>query len=138
MSTTRAQQGVPYTPGRSGDVVAGLLNDGWAESVAKAAVTEAVRRGARLRFVQIVEEGLSPDERAEADQATFRAAVHALRGIPCRFEVVTGDPTPTLLELTRGAAALIVGTDEGTARTIARRCVAHAECPVVTVPISAA
>jgi nucleotide-binding universal stress UspA family protein len=141
VSTTRAQQGVPYTPGRSGDVVAGLLNDGRAESVAKAAVTEAVRRGARLRFVQIVEEGLSADERAEADQATFRAAVHALRGlrgIPCRFEVVTGDPTPTLLELTRGAAALIVGTDEGTARTIARRCVAHAECPVVTVPISAA
>ena len=49
--------------------------------MAKAAVTEAVRRGARLRFVQIVEEGLSPDERAEADQATFRAAVHALRGL---------------------------------------------------------
>ena len=76
-----------------------------------------------------------------ADQATFRAAVHALRGlrgIPCRFEVVTGDPTPTLLELTRGAAALIVGSDEGTGRTIARRCVAHAECPVVTVPTSAA
>lgn len=127
--------------GPSGDVVAGLLNDGHAEGVARAAVAEARRRGARLRFVQVMEEGLSAKERADSDQATFRAAVRALsgsRGIPCRFEVVTGDPTPTLLELTRGAAALIVGSDEGTGRTIARRCVAHAECPVVTVPTSAA
>lgn len=134
-------QTVPYTPGLSGDVVAGLLNDGHAEGVARAAVEEARRRGARLRFVQVVGDGLSAEERADADQATFRAAVRALRGvrgIPCRFEVVTGDPTPTLLELTLGAAALIVGDDEDTGAQIARRCVARAKCPVVTVPFHAA
>ncbi|MBK8469658.1 MAG: universal stress protein [Candidatus Phosphoribacter sp.] len=140
MSTVPSRT-VPYQPGLSGDVVAGLLNDGHAEGVARAAVGEAVRRGARLRFVQVVDEGLSAQERADADQATFRAAVRALRGvrgIPCRFEVVTGDPTPTLLELTRGAAALIVGDDQDTGQQIARRCIAHAECPVVTVPFHAA
>jgi hypothetical protein len=75
--------------------------------------------------------GQLPTRRPSEQRST---RLRGLRGIPCRFEVVTGDPTPTLLELTRGAAALIVGTDEGTGRTIARRCVAHAECPVVTVP----
>jgi len=119
--------------------VAGLLNDGHAEGVARAAVAEARRRGARLRFVQVMEEGLSAKERADSDQATFRAAVRALsgsRGIPCRFEVVTGDPTATLLELTRSASAIVVGEDDES--DLARTCLAHACCPVVTVPFHAA
>jgi nucleotide-binding universal stress UspA family protein len=123
-------------PGPTGDVVAGLLNDGRAERVARVAVDEALRRGARLRFIQVVEAGLSPDEIADADQATFRAAVRALRGfrgIPCRFEVVTGDPTAMLVELAHSASALIVGEgehDEG----LADRIRVLADCPVVTVP----
>lgn len=123
-------------PGPTGDVVAGLLNDGRAERVARVAVDEALRRGARLRFIQVVEAGLSPDEIADADQATFRAAVRALRGfrgIPCRFEVVTGDPTAMLIELAHSASALIVGEgehDEG----LADRIRVLADCPVVTVP----
>ena len=123
-------------PGPTGDVVAGLLNDGRAERVARVAVDEALRRGARLRFIQVVEAGLSPDEIADADQATFRAAVRALRGfrgIPCRFEAVTGDPTAMLVELAHSASALIVGEgehDEG----LADRIRVLADCPVVTVP----
>jgi hypothetical protein len=140
MSIARSHPAVRYTPGLTGDVVAVLLNDGRAESVARAAVAEALRRAARLRFVQVVEDGLSADELADADQATFRAAVHALRGvrgIPCRFELLTGDPTLTLLDLSTSAAELIVGADDGTGRTIAARCRNGANCPVLTVPVPA-
>ena len=130
----------PYTPGLSRDVVAGLLNDGHAESVARAAVKEALDRGARLRFIQVVGADLSPEARADADQATFRAAVRALRGvrgIPCRFEVVTGDPTSMLLELASAAAALVVGA-AAVDGALARDCLDHASCPVVSVPVTAA
>ncbi|MBK8866725.1 MAG: universal stress protein [Dermatophilaceae bacterium] len=136
MSIVRSRTAISYMPGPTGDVVAGLLNDGRAERVARVAVDEALRRGARLRFIQVVEAGLSPDEIADADQATFRAAVRALRGfrgIPCRFEVVTGDPTAMLVELAHSASALIVGEgehDEG----LADRIRVLADCPVVTVP----
>jgi len=141
VSNERSTPVVPYVPGASGDVVAGLLNDGHAEGVARAAVDEARRRGARLRFVQVVGEGLSAQERADADAATFRAAVRALRGsrgIPCRFEVVTGDPTDALLELTHTAAAIVLGIDEGAEPGLVGVCLAHAHCPVVTVPFHAA
>ncbi|HMT31207.1 MAG: universal stress protein [Actinomycetales bacterium] len=141
MSIVRSPSAVPYRPGLSGDVVAGLLNDGRAEGVARVAVAEAQRRGARLRFVQIVDQDLSPEERADADQATFRAAVRALRGyrgIPCRFEVVTGDPTDTLVDLARSAAALIIGADDESPRSLALRVAALASCPVVAVPVQAA
>ena len=138
MTTSRSQSAIPYAPGLVGDVVAGLANDGRAEGIAQVAVAEARRRGARLRFVQIVHEGLTPHERADADQATFRAAVRALRGfrgIPCRFEVVTGDPTPTFLELAHTASAIIVG-EGGSFAEMARQCEADGECQVITVPLA--
>ena len=123
-------------PGQAGDVVAGLLNDGRAERVARVAVDEALRRGARLRFIQVVDEGLSAAEVAHADQATFRAAVRALRGfrgIPCRFEVVTGDPTAMLVELAHSASALIVGAGDQQGG-LADRIRGRVDCPLVTVP----
>jgi len=136
VSIVRSHPAVRFSPGVSGDVVAGLLNDGQADAVAAAAVTEAVRRGARLRFVQVVDDGLSPEERADADQHTFRSAVRALRGVrglPCRFEVVTGDPTDTLIELSASAAALIIGAHRGRGAELADRCRADAPCPVIVV-----
>ena len=39
----RSHSAIPYRPGQSGDVVAGLLNDGRAEAVARVAVAEAQR-----------------------------------------------------------------------------------------------
>ena len=138
MSTSRSQTAIPYAPGLVGDVVAGLANDGRADGVARVAVAEARRRGARLHFIQIVREGLTPHERADADQATFRAAVRALRGfrgIPCRFELVTGDPTPTLVELARSASVIIVG-EGGPWDSMAAQCRAAGECPVIAVPLA--
>jgi nucleotide-binding universal stress UspA family protein len=138
MTIGRSQTAIPYAPGLVGDVVAGLANDGRAEGIARVAVDEARRRGARLRFLQVVREDLSPHERADADQATFRAAVRALRGfrgIPCRFELVTGDPTPTLLELARSASVIIVG-DGGPWGPTAERCRADCDCPVIAVSLA--
>lgn len=138
MTIGRPQTAIPYAPGQVGDVVAGLADDGCAEGIARVAVDEARRRGARLRFIQVVHDGLSPLERADADQATFRAAVRALRGsrgIPCRFELVTGDPTPTLVELARSASVVIVGHG-GTWAPTAERCRADCDCPVIEVPLA--
>lgn len=138
MTIGRTLPAVSYAQGLVGDVVAGLANDGRAEGVARVAVDEARRRGARLRFLQVVHEGLSAPERADADQATFRAAVRALRGsrgIPCRFEMVTGDPTATLVELARSASVIIVA-DGGQWVPTAARCRADCECPVIAVPLA--
>ena len=138
MTIGRSQSAIPYAPGLVGDVVAGLANDGRAEGIARVAVAEARRRGARLRFLQIVSEGLTARERADADQATFRAAVRALRGfrgIPCRFELVTGDPTPVLVELARSASVIIVG-EGGPWGATAQRCRSDCDCPVIAVPLA--
>ena len=119
-------------------MVAGLANDGRADGIAQVAVAEARRRGARLRFIQIVHEGLTPHERADADQATFRAAVRALRGfrgIPCRFELLTGDPTPMLVELAHSASVIIVG-EGGSWGEMAKQCKADGDCQVITVPLA--
>jgi len=138
MTTSRSPSAISYAPGLVGDVVAGLANDGRADGIAQVAVAEARRRGARLRFLQIVHESLTPHERADADQATFRAAVRALRGfrgIPCRFELVTGDPTATFLELAHSASVIIVG--EGSSwREVALQCQADSDCQVITVPLA--
>lgn len=138
MTIGHSRAEVRYVPGLSGDVVASLHNDGRAESIARVAVGEARRRGARLRFLQVVQDGLSPQERADADQSTFRGAVRALRGcrgIPCRFELVTGDPTPVLVELCRTASVVIVGDDAETGSHAADACRAAGGAPVISVPV---
>lgn len=119
------------------DVVAGLVNDGSAYPVARAAVAEALRRGGRVRFVQVAGAGLSADERDGVDRATFRAALRAMkgmRGVPCTFEVVDGDPAATLVERSRTAELLVVGTDRpGAGHDVAERCARDAGCAVLTV-----
>jgi len=119
------------------DVVAGLVNDGSAFRVARAAVAEALRRGGRVRFVQVAGEGLTPDERDGVDRATFRAALRAMkgtRGVPCTFEVVEGEPAGTLVERSRTAELLVLGVDRpGADHDVARRCVEEAGCAVLTV-----
>jgi hypothetical protein len=118
-------------------VVAGLVNDGSAYAVARAAAREASHRGTRVRFLQVVPEGLSADERAEVDHATFRAALDGLRGLSrvgCTFEVVEGEAAPVLIERSRGAALLVVGRDLPVSEhDVARVCQRDAGCDVLTV-----
>jgi hypothetical protein len=113
----------------SADVVAGLVNDGSADAVTRAAVREAARRGSRVRFVQLAAPGLDPEERHEVDRVTFRSALGALRGhrIPCTFQVLEGDPGTVLMQQSQDAALLVVG------HAIALHSQQHARCDVLTV-----
>ena len=125
------------TPHHPRDVVAGLVNDGSATLVASAAVREAVHRGARVRFIQVLPAGLSPEERSDRDVAMFGVALRALhrqRRVPCTFETVEGDVAPTLVERSSGAAVLVVGRDsaESVAR-VGQYCQEYASCDVLTV-----
>ena len=135
------------TPGAAGtqkpsfapDVVAGLVNDGMATLVAAAAVREAVHRGSRVRFVQVLPPGLSAEDRTEMDVAMFGVALRALhqqRRVPCTFETVEGDAAPTLVERSRGASVLVVGRDAPeTSGSVSNYCQEHACCDVLTVTV---
>lgn len=135
----------PTTPGSPGtkspsvvpDVVAGLVNDGMATLVAGAAVREALHRGSRVRFVQVLPAGLSAEDRTEMDVAMFGVALRALhrqRRVPCTFETVEGDAALTLVERSRGAAVLVVGRDAPDAiHAVGKYCQEHACCDVLTV-----
>lgn len=129
----------PPRPSGGEPVVAGLVNDGSAVRVAKAAVQEAVRLGATVRFVQVVPEDVDEDTLAAADTATFRAALRALRGhprTPSTFELVQGQPQEVLVDRSRHAAVLFVGADQYTPGAfVAEYCRRHADCAVETVPL---
>lgn len=118
-------------------VVAGLVNDGSALGVARVALAEAVERGGRIRFVQVVPAGLGADERAKADEGTFHAAMVALRAHPrvrSSFEAVVGDVAATLVEHSREAGVLVVGKDDpASAARVADYCQEHADCEVRVV-----
>src|SRR6476469_5025906 len=124
-------------PNHRPDVVAGLVNDGSAYAVAHAAAIEAARRGGRVKFVQVAPPGVSDDDRQDLDQATFRAALRALRGlqrVPCTFEVVEGEAGAVLIERSSGAALLVVDRDaRDLGRDVASRCQELADCDVLTV-----
>jgi hypothetical protein len=119
------------------DVVAGLVNDGMATMVAGAAVREAVHRGSRVRFVQVMPAGLSAEDRTEMDVAMFGVALRALRRhrrVPCTFETVEGNAALTLVERSRGAAILVVGRDApDTVNAVGKYCQEHACCDVLTI-----
>jgi hypothetical protein len=135
-STTPTAAGTP-SPILAPDVVAGLVNDGMATLVAAAAVREAVHRGSRVRFVQVLPEGLSAEDRTEMDVAMFGVALRALhqqRRVPCTFETVEGDAAPTLVARSRGAAVLVVGRDApDTPGSVSKYCQEQACCDVLTV-----
>jgi hypothetical protein len=119
------------------DVVAGLVDDGSAYRVARAAAQEAAQRGSRVRFVQVAPPGMTQQERDDLDRRTFRAALRALKGlhrVPCTFEVVDGEAGPALVERSAGADLLVVGRDAPeTEPAVARHCLEHARCNLLTV-----
>lgn len=135
-STATGPGGAPL-PVFERDVVAGLVNDGMATLVAGAAVREAVKRGSRVRFVQVLPAGLNAEDRAEMDVAMFGVALRALhrqRRVPCTFEVVEGDAGRRLVERSRDAAVLVVGRDAPDAvDSVGRYCQEFACCDVLTV-----
>jgi hypothetical protein len=145
MHATIGSMQTSMTPGPAGtqsphyarDVVAGLVNDGMAIFVADAAVREAVHRGSRVRFVQVLPTGLNAEDRSEMDVAMFGVALRALhqqRRVPCTFETVEGEAGHTLVERSRGAAVLVVGRDSpDVIEPVGKYCQEHASCDVLTV-----
>lgn len=121
------------------EVVAGLVNDGSVGDVAVVAVRLARQSGSRVRLVQVLPEGMSPEDRSDVESTTFAVALRALHGRPrvqATFEYPAGDPGQVLVERSRGALALVVGqddnpTDQGSCT--ARYCEEHAGCRVHVV-----
>jgi hypothetical protein len=127
---------------RPTEVVAGLVNDGSALPVAAAAVREAVRRRLPVRFLQLVAgvPGTGHESSAEADEATFRAALHALHGhprTPSTFELVIGDPATQVVARSCRAVVLVVGDHPSDERgpSLADYCRAHADCAAHAVDL---
>ncbi|QGN56810.1 universal stress protein [Nostocoides sp. HKS02] len=122
------------------EVVAGIVNDGSAAVVAQAAVRLARELGGRVRFVQVLPDGLDDHERADAEAATFGAALRALHGRPrvqATFEAPPGDARELLVRRSRLAMALVVGQDkpgEGAQHGVAAYCQANSGCRVLVVP----
>jgi len=131
--------GLPWVYHRrpqTGEVVAGLVNDGSADAVAHAAVEEAATRRCAVRFVQVLSvESTAPD----ADERTFSAAMHALARhsrVRATFEVVGGDPVSVLVSRTAGASVLVLGEDRSEASpAIAAAAQRGAQCPVRLIPV---
>jgi nucleotide-binding universal stress UspA family protein len=138
MTTSEPRGSAPSARLTTGEVVAGLVNDGSAQAVAEAAVAEAVRLGCDVRFVQAITSRLGADDSATADEATFHAALRALRGhsrVRCTFEAVRGDPGTVLVARSRQAAMLVVGEDRPTAKSrVAEYCQSLAACTVKLIP----
>ncbi|MGZ4576035.1 MAG: hypothetical protein ACXVXY_13760 [Mycobacteriaceae bacterium] len=122
--------------------MAGIVNDGSAALVAQTAVRLARELTGRVRFVQVLPEGLDDHERADAETATFRTALHALHGRPrvqATFEAPIGDPRELLVRRSRLAMALVIGPDmpgAGSEHDVAAYCQAHSGCRVVVVAVT--
>lgn len=141
----------PFTGIVAKDVVAGLSGRDTVQSVARAAVAEAASRGARVRFVHVVRAGMSAQERDDADNLGFAAALRALREfprVPVTFEVAEGAPGPMLVERSADAGILVIAAGDGAAccaddaapdpeavaaQELAAYCLRHAHCDVLTV-----
>ena len=126
------------------DVIVALFPGSSVTAVARAAVREAGARGARLRFVQV--HGVTPGAvRAQEDETTFAAALRALREfprLPVTFESVhhgnadfgrDSDLETMLLERSRHAAVLVLGTGSDAEHVLAARCQRQAGCDVLLV-----
>jgi nucleotide-binding universal stress UspA family protein len=122
-----------------GEVVAGMTNDGSASDIAAAAVKLARELGAGVRFVQVLSSRVTGEARADAESATFAAALRALHGRPrvrATFEAPWGDPGKLLVDRSLAAMGLVVGADQPHLDhdgTVAAYCLAHARCPVHVV-----
>ena len=141
MSTaTRDTQRFGYPSRSPAEVLAVLVGDGSAGTVASVAVQEAVDRHAPVHFLQIVPTRLAEDARLICEEALFRQGLHALRGHPRTrsvFEVVRGNPAAVIRTRSANAALLVVGTHtpEPDHRSIANQCRKAAQCAVRAVPV---
>ncbi len=125
----------PSVPPAHAEVVVGILDDRGAVPLVHAALAEATARHASIRVVRVLPLGAAQHEVLSADSLAYavtRAAGEDGVTVPSRFEVAVGDPVEVLLERTRDATLLVVGTDRD-GSTVAQRCRADAQCSVLVV-----
>jgi len=136
----RDKHGFGYATRQPAEVVAVLAHDGSCEYVASVAVQEAVDRRLPVRFLEVLSPDSDDEGRSTAEEAMFRAGLHALRGHPRThsvFEVVAKHYAATVQARTRDAALIVVGVDGAEPpgpSSLAGRCATNARCPVRTVP----
>jgi nucleotide-binding universal stress UspA family protein len=141
-TTAPATHRFGYPSRQPAEVVAVLVHDASCDRVASVAVQEAVARRLPVRFLEVLSSSCDEEGRARAEEAMFRAGLHALRGhsrTQSVFEVVRNHYAATVRARTRDAALIVVGLDGSQppgARSLAERCLRHATCPVRTVPTS--
>lgn len=129
-----------YPSRQPAEVVAVLVNDDSCEGVASVAVQEAVARRLPVRFLEVLPPDQDTEGRSLAEEAMFRAGLHALRGhsrTHSVFEVVRNHYAATVRARTRDAALIVVGVDRTGIpgpRSLVGRCLKNARCPVRTVP----
>lgn len=138
-TTTRDIHRYGYPSRQPAEVLGVLVDDGSADLVAAVAVQEAVARQAPVRFLQVVPARLDDEARSLAEEAMFRAGLHALRGhprTPSVFEVVREHPAPTIRTRSRDASLVVVAVDQPQPGrpSLADQCLKAAGCPVRTVP----
>ena len=120
-------------PTTGAEVVVALTNDESARRVAEEGVRLAHELGASVRFVHVLPERLDVQERTDAAEPTFAAAMAALRrtGPHARatFESTTGDPVELLVARCAEARMLVIGADsEG--GVVGALCRERVTCPV--------
>ncbi|WP_295698534.1 hypothetical protein [Lapillicoccus sp.] len=122
----------------SGHVVAGLVDNGLAAAVARAAVEEATARHAKITFLHVVPDGLSSADHAVAAATMFRTVLRAngagAVAVACTFETVSGDAAEALVDSCEDAGVLVVGADDlDVTNHVADYCTEHCACPVRVV-----
>lgn len=136
-SSTTTSPGTVRQDALRPEVIAGLVNDGSAQRVAVASLGYAMAHDMSVCFVHVVTPVAQRQGVEDVDEATFSAAMAAMRGhgeLRCSFEVLHGDPEQVLVERSRGAGLLVVGDDlSNLDASIAAYCRRHAACDVLTV-----
>ncbi|GAA5035545.1 universal stress protein [Microbacterium fluvii] len=130
-------------------IIVGMTSAPAARRAADWAVERARERGQRVELIGVVGGAVgSVGEARFVEQVTgstqhaleAEAARHADSGVAVTARVEVGDPVRTLLEASKNAALLVIGSDyrgpgDGPARGAhGIRIAAGAECPVVVVP----
>ncbi|MFR9779797.1 universal stress protein [Micromonospora sp. MS34] len=131
-------------PATSGPVVVGVDGSETSLLALGFAVERAAQRGVPLRALRVWEPpGLDPEEAAATERAAVEADLARWResfpDVPVEIEVTPGNPAALLVEASRAAQLVVVGTrGRGGLRgmllgSVSQQLIHHAHCPVAVV-----
>jgi nucleotide-binding universal stress UspA family protein len=156
-ATGVAQDSSPYLR-RKHEVVVGVDESPAAAAALTWAAGHAVEHGRPLRVVHAWtapswaatgsarvhhREAASADARARITRAVLATLGESTPQLSWTLDIQPGAPGPVLVERSRGALVLVVGTQEHTglrravAGSVSHYCLSHADVPVVAVPAAA-